>query len=217
LLSLFGTIAVAIAMVATFWQLHNARENLGLARDEERQLRSRGEKLKLENEQRVAENVQRAAENRKLQEQATEMRSKLEGQRTALEAVRSAVTAFHASKFDLAVKSYDEALKADPENPYVQKLRAYSLFRLNRVDEAIAAELQALEGDKNYARGYFDLARFYCKRATERTQPEADAQRQDEEKALEAIKTMLHLDQKMSSEMRDDSEFMRYCGHILPL
>lgn len=80
--------------------------------------------------------------------------------RASLSAARAAINAFHSGDLNFAVKLYDEALEMDPENAYLLNLKAYSLFRLKRIDEAIETQKRSLAIDPDYAWGYFDLARF---------------------------------------------------------
>jgi len=58
-----------------------------------------------------------------------------------------------------ALKFYDDALAADPDNVYLLNLRAYTLFKQHRYDDSIAEELRRVGADPEYAWGYFDLAR----------------------------------------------------------
>ncbi len=64
-------------------------------------------------------------------------RNQLASSRAALTSARTAINAFHSGNLQEAVRLYDEALGSDPDNPYLQNLRAYTLFRLGRIQEAV--------------------------------------------------------------------------------
>lgn len=132
-------------------------------------------------------------------------RQELEGARKALSSTRAAINAFHSGDFSQAVSLYDEALSMDPENAYIQNLRAYALFRLKRIDDAIAGERRSVAADPQYAWGYFDLARFLCAAAPSRMDEARRA-------ALKAI----DLRPDMREIMRQDGEFQRVCRGRVP-
>jgi tetratricopeptide (TPR) repeat protein len=125
--------------------------------------------------------------------------------RASLAAARSAIDAFHAGRLTDAVKLYDEALVADPDNAYLQNLRAYALFRLGRIDAAIQGQRQSLKSSPDYAWGYFDLARFLCS---------ASPARLDE--AKQAAATAIEIRPDMKAIMQSDGEFQRVCQRKIP-
>jgi tetratricopeptide (TPR) repeat protein len=133
------------------------------------------------------------------------VRGDLARARSSLSAARAAINAFHAGRLTDAVALYDEALASDPDNAYIQNLRAYSLFRLGRVDAAIEGQRKSVADDPTYAWGYFDLARFLCA---------ASPARNDDAKA--AAKRAIELRPSMRGIMQADGEFQRVCGHSLP-
>jgi tetratricopeptide (TPR) repeat protein len=138
-----------------------------------------------------------------LQSQAKELSAQVSGLREALSASRIAIAAFHQGDYATALKFYDEALKADPGNAYVLNLRAYALFKQNKYDEALAAELLSVRVDPRYAWGYLDLARFQC----------AARKRED---ARESIAKALSLNSGLRAIMHGDGEFRRFCGSLVP-
>jgi tetratricopeptide (TPR) repeat protein len=126
------------------------------------------------------------------------VRAELGRSRAALSAARAAINAFHAGRLEDAVGLYDEVLEADPDNAYIQNLRAYSLFRLGRVEAAIEGQRRSLSADPTYAWGYFDLARFLYAAAP----PQVEEARRAEAKAIE-------LRPDMRAIMQSDGEFQR--------
>src|SRR5947209_7023221 len=54
------------------------------------------------------------------------VRAELARVRLSLTAARAAINAFHAGRLTDAVSLYDEALSSDPDNAYIQNLRAYA-------------------------------------------------------------------------------------------
>lgn len=129
----------------------------------------------------------------------------LENARKALSSTRAAINAFHAGDLNQAVSLYDEALIWDPGNAYIQNLRAYSLFRLHRIDEAIVGERRSVAADPKYAWGYFDLARFLCA-----------ASPTEFEEARKAAAKAIELRPEMQDIMRNDGEFQRVCQQKIP-
>lgn len=127
-------------------------------------------------------------------------KQELEGARKALSATRAAINAFHAGNLQEAVSLYDEALAWDPGNAYIQNLRAYSLFRLGRIQDAIEGERRSIAADPQYAWGYFDLARFLC----------AASPVQMEDARSAAVKA-IELRPEMRQVMQEDGEFQRVC------
>jgi tetratricopeptide (TPR) repeat protein len=125
--------------------------------------------------------------------------------RAALSSARAAINAFHSGNLQQALQLYDEALSSDPDNAYLQNLRAYTLFRLGRTDDAIKGEKRSVEIDPNYAWGYFDLARFLCAAAP--TQMSA---------AKDAARKAILLRPDLEPTMRSDGEFQRVCRRQIP-
>jgi tetratricopeptide (TPR) repeat protein len=146
--------------------------------------------------------IQLRAENSALSEREDELRGKVKGLREALAASRSAIIAFHERDYGTAVELYDQALRADPENAYLLNLKAYALFKLERLSQAISVQKQSIKVDPDYAWGYFDLARFQC------AVGEFDAARKSIEVALE--KRL-----ELRGTIDRDGEFQRLCRSIL--
>jgi tetratricopeptide (TPR) repeat protein len=138
-------------------------------------------------------------------QQLEQTKRQLVNARKALSSTRAAINAFHEGDFHQAVSLYDEALAWDPGNAYIQNLRAYSLFRLHRVDEAIAGERRSIAADPQYAWGYFDLARFLCAASP----PSIEEARSAAAKAIE-------LRPEMRDVMRGDGEFQHICRGQVP-
>lgn len=152
------------------------------------------------------------AEQHKLTEETQEYRGELEATRNqvaaaraSLASARAAINAFHAGNLKEALSLYDEALSSDPDNAYLQNLRAYTLFRLGRTQAAVQGEERSVALDPNYAWGYFDLARFLC--ASSPT---------DMNEAKEAAQRALELRPDLRTVMRNDGEFQRVCRHEIP-
>jgi tetratricopeptide (TPR) repeat protein len=133
------------------------------------------------------------------------VRAELARARLSLTAARAAINAFHAGRLTDAVTLYDEALSSDPDNAYIQNLRAYALFRLGRVDAAVEGQRKSIAADPSYAWGYFDLARFLCATSPPRM-----------EDARAAAKRAIELRPDMRAIMQGDGEFQRVCHHSLP-
>ncbi|MFN7979227.1 MAG: tetratricopeptide repeat protein [Vicinamibacterales bacterium] len=125
--------------------------------------------------------------------------------RQAVAASRAAINAFHAGRIDDAVRLYDEALGPDPNNAYLQNLRAYSLFRLGRLNEAIDGVRKSIEADPLYAWAYFDLARFLCASGPGGL-----------DEASKAVKRAVELRPDMTEIMKKDGEFQRLCRERFP-
>lgn len=125
--------------------------------------------------------------------------------RGALDATRSAINAFHAGRLEDAIRLYDNAIKADPQNPYVRNLQAYALFRAGRIPEALKAQQKALVADSLYAWGYVDLARFLCAAGLD-SLPAARA----------AAQRAMALQPETRQKMQADGEFRRVCHAKLP-
>ena len=136
--------------------------------------------------------------------QLDSLRHRLADARQSVAATRTAINAFHANNYKTALQLYDEAIRADPDNPYVHNLRAYALFKLGSVPAAIEGERQSVAADPEYAWGYFDLARFLCAD----TPPRYD-------EAKQAIRRALELRPELRAVMNDDGEFQRLCRPII--
>lgn len=149
------------------------------------------------------EAVQLQIQNSELRESAETMRNEIRGLREALAASRDAIIAFHQRDYGTAVELYDQALRADPNNAYLLNLKAYSLFKLKRVSEAIDVQSESIRIDPGYAWGFFDLARFQCA-----------ASRFAE--ARQSINIALEKRPALYSTMETDGEFKRLCAQVLP-
>jgi tetratricopeptide (TPR) repeat protein len=85
-------------------------------------------------------------------------------------------------------------------------LRAYSLFRLGRINEAIEGQRQSVAVDPGYAWGHFDLARFLCA---------AGSPAQVEEAKREIDRAIELEGDPMRERMKGDGEFRRVCRATL--
>ncbi len=143
-------------------------------------------------------------QNSELRKSADAMRGEIKGLREALMASRDAIVAFHQRDYGVAVSLYDKALRADPKNAYLLNLKAYSLFKLKRFDDAIRVQKEGLTIEPSYAWGYFDLARFQC--ATGHF-----------EEAKQSVKRALEERPDLRDAMNQDGEFQRLCAPIRAL
>ena len=142
------------------------------------------------------------------QEQLKKARWELEDslrQTIATMDAKVALIAFHAGHYQEAVSLCDKALAADPDNAYVQDLRAYFLFKLRRIPEAIAGEQRAISGDPNYPWSYLNLARAQCAASP----PLLDDARKS---VVEAIR----LDPQIAQFIKQDGEFQTVCKGQIP-
>jgi tetratricopeptide (TPR) repeat protein len=126
----------------------------------------------------------------------------LRSAREAVSATRSAIPAFGEGDYAEAVDYYSQALAEDSTSAYLHNLRGYALFKLGRLDEAIAEARASVDLDPQYAWGYLDLARFLCA-----------AGGQDSEARL-AIRAAISLRPQLRHVMLGDAEFMRTCGRM---
>jgi tetratricopeptide (TPR) repeat protein len=184
LVSLFGFLLVLAAMGYAGWQLRN---------------------LEHERDVMLAQNEKLALDQEQLKKDVEDLRLALAKARGGLAASRAAISAFHGGRLDIAVALYDEALAADPDNAYLQNLRAYSLFRLGRIREALDGERLSVAADPNYAWGYFDLARFLCA-----------ASPHSLNEAKQAAAKAIALREELRETMKSDGEFQRVCQKQIP-
>ena len=178
ILMALGTLVVAAALWLSYGQLRALQARVGSLASE-------------------ADRLQK--QNADLRENAENMRREIGGLREALAASRYAIEAFHQRDYAKAVSYYDQALRADPNNAYLLNLKAYSLFKLKRVGEAIEVQRQSLRADPQYAWGYFDLARFQCAAGSF-------------EEARRSRDTALEMRPGLQTIMAGDGEFQRLCG-----
>jgi tetratricopeptide (TPR) repeat protein len=137
-----------------------------------------------------------------LMKSTNKLRMQVSGLRQALSASRDAIAAFHAHDYGTAVSLYDAALRADPGNAYLMNLKAYSLFKLGQMSEAIAIQQQGINIDPAYAWGIFDLARFQCAAG-------------DKVAAAKSLAEAVAKESRFRDLANQDGEFRRLCG-ILP-
>ena len=138
-----------------------------------------------------------------LTSQVASLKKETAGLREALTAARAGINAFHAGDYLGAVGQYDKVIRDDSSNAYLLNLRAYSLFKAGRIDEAIRSQQLSLRADPGYAWGYFDLARFECARGN------WDA-------AKDALDRLLKVNPEMRPTADRDGEFRRLCRRIYP-
>jgi tetratricopeptide (TPR) repeat protein len=161
--------------------------------------------LEHERDVMLAQNEKLALDQERLKKDVEELRLALAKARGGLAASRAAISAFHEGRLDIAVALYDEALAADPDNAYLQNLRAYSLFRLGRIGEALDGERRSVAADPNYAWGYFDLARFLCAASPRKLN-----------EAKQAAAKAIALREELRETMKSDGEFQRVCQKQIP-
>jgi tetratricopeptide (TPR) repeat protein len=181
LLMALGTLVVAAALWLSYGQLRALRAEVSSLASEATRLQK---------------------QNADLRQDAEKMRREIGGLREALAATRYAIEAFHQRDYFTAVSLYDQALQVDPNNAYLLNLKAYSLFKLKRLSEAIEVQRQSLRADPEYAWGYFDLARFQCAAGSF-------------DEARRAIDSALKKRASLRAIMAKDGEFQKLCGPIL--
>jgi tetratricopeptide (TPR) repeat protein len=182
--SLLGFIFVLIAIGYAYVQLHKLEDS----------------RTRLEAEQRLL-----LQQTKDYKDRLHVVQSQLSTSRAALASARAAINAFHSGDLKEALNLYDEALGSDPDNAYLQNLRAYTLFRLHRVQDAINGERRSVAIDPNYAWGYFDLARFLCANAPS-----------DLAEAQNAAQRAIALRPDIRAIMENDGEFQRVCRNAVP-
>jgi Flp pilus assembly protein TadD len=69
---------------------------------------------------------------------------------------------FHKQQYNDAIAQYEQALKIQPDDPYVLGLEGYALLRAGRVAESIDTNKKVLQLDPEDAFGYLNLAKSYC-------------------------------------------------------
>lgn len=143
-----------------------------------------------------------ALEVAKEQGQVKAYRDQVKNARVAVKYVTDGINLYHAGNYDGAIASYNEALRLDPENPYIYNLKGYSLFKAHRFDQASKTLKQSVELDENYAWGYFDLARSYC------AEGKFDEAKQAAAKAIQVQPEIKHV-------MRKDGEFTHLCHPLV--
>ena len=131
-----------------------------------------------------------------LTSQVDSLKRETAGLREALTAARAGINAFHAGDYLGAVGQYDQVIRNDSSNAYLLNLRAYSLFKAGRIDDAIYSQQLSIRANPGYTWGYFDLARFECARGN------WDA-------AREALDRLLKLHPGMRTTVDRDGEFRR--------
>lgn len=136
------------------------------------------------------------------QREIDSVRIQLQASREAVAFVTQGINLYHQGSYSQAVIAYNEALRLDPQNPYIVNLKGYSLFKANRLEEAVKILEYSVEIDPSYAWGFFDLARVLC------ANKEFDKAR---EAAMKAVKLRPDLRRIMLS----DGEFTRLCKPIL--
>lgn len=188
LISLLGFCLAFAAIVYSALQLKKLEHKSEMARMELLKARSQVEKSQ--------------NELRQVQADLSKTRASLATARASLAAGRAAINAFHAGRLEEAIQHYDEALRSDPQNAYLQNLRAYSLFRQGNVSAAIEGQRLSLAADPHYAKGYLDLARFLCA-----------ASPSDIVAARKAADMAKALNPEIAQIMRNDGEFQRVCHH----
>lgn len=181
ILMVMGAIVVLAALWLSYGQLRSLQKEV-------RYMESKAEDLR--------------SQNKKLGQNADTMRNEINGLREALTASRDAIVAFHQRDYGTAVALYDKALRADPNNAYLLNLKAYSLFKLKRLSEAIKVQRESIRIDQSYAWGFFDLARFQCAAG-------------DFGAARKSINTAIEKRPALRSTMERDGEFQRLCAAAL--
>lgn len=115
---------------------------------------------------------------------------------------KAGIKAYHEGRYGEAVKAYDKTLSKDSNDFYIWNLKGYSLFKAGRYEESIEALRTSVRINPQYAWGYFDLARVYCK-----------VKRREE--AITAARKAIQLRPDMQAIMSGDKEFTSLCGNLL--
>jgi tetratricopeptide (TPR) repeat protein len=182
----------AVVVASALWI---ATSRLTSVQAEVTDLETRAEGLRTKNE-----DLARAAAE--LTKTSDTLRKEVSGLRQALSASRDAIAAFHARDYPTAVSLYDTALAADPGNAYLINLKAYSLFKLGNLSEAISVQQHGLRTDPSYAWGLFDLARFQCAAGNKAA-------------AAKALGEAIAEDDRFRRLAKQDGEFRRLCGSLI--
>ncbi len=187
LLSLLGFLMILAAIGYAVYQLHRIEKQRTDLVIEERALRS----------QLVATQAQLNLARKQVADALLQV--------TAARDTKVAIDAFHAGHWNEAVSLYDKALASDPDNAYLQDMRAYMLFRLGRIDEAISGERRAIAADPTYSWSYFNLARAQCAASPPQM-----------EEAKQSTAEAIRLNPQLTQFIKQDGEFQKVCrGQIL--
>jgi tetratricopeptide (TPR) repeat protein len=184
-----GALVIGAALWFAASRLESIQSQVSILESREQQLLARNQDL-----QRTASDLAKAS---------SDLKAQVSRLRDALTASRDAIAAFHAHDYASAVSLYDSALAADPGNAYVINLKAYSLFKLGRVSEAIDVQRRGIDTDANYAWGYFDLARFQCAAG-------------DKASAAKSLRLAESKEERFRRLAEQDGEFRRLCGNLEP-
>lgn len=182
LLSLLGFIMVLAAIGYAVDQLHKIEKQRSDLVIEERALRS----------QLVTTQSQLNVARRQVADALQQV--------TAARDTKAAIDAFHAGHWNEAVSLFDKSLASDPDNAYVQDMRAYMLFRLGRIDESIADERLAIAADPTYSWSYLNLARAQCAASPPQM-----------EEAKKSASEAIRLNTQLSQFIKQDGEFQKVC------
>jgi tetratricopeptide (TPR) repeat protein len=184
--------ALGAAIVAS--ALWIAASRLTTIQAEVTELEARAESLRAKNRDLEQKAIDLAKTSDSLSKEVT-------GLREALSASRDAIAAFHARDYATAVRLYGTALAADPGNAYLMNLKAYSLFKLGDLPQAIDVQQRGLQVDPGYAWGLFDLARFQCASG-------------DKAAAAKSLSEAITKDSRFRQLAEQDGEFRRLCGSL---
>ena len=180
LLALGGTIAVALALWLAGTELTRTSSAVASLRRDSTTL---------------------AQSNAALVTASDSLRGDVANLRRALTSARSAITAYHQGRFDDAVAMYDLAIRDDSANAYLLDLRAYSLFKANRLEAALEGINLSIRADSTYEWAYFDKARIQCAL-------------RDLSGARATLKKLQEQAPSMASTIARDGEFRRVCFQL---
>ena len=181
----------ALVVLAALWM---AAAKLAEVKTEVVALESQAKTLRVER-------AHLAEQTSKLQATESQLQGEVSGLRQALAASRNAIAAFHDKDYASAVELYDLALAADPGNAYLMNLKAYSLFKLGKVQDALSVQNAGIATNPDYGWGYFDLARFQCAAG-------------DKVGAAKSLALASSKDSRIPRLARQDGEFQRLCGPL---
>lgn len=195
MISLFGFIVIFAALGYSAYQLQHLSKEVDKRSAE---LASLNERI-TQAQRELAVSLQNADS---IKQQLALARTQLRASREAVSFVTTGINLYHSRMYERAVEAYNEALRLDPRNPYIANLKGYSLFKANRLEEAIRTLRHSVEVDPTYAWGFFDLARVLCAN-------------KEFSNAEDAALSGITLRPGLKDIMLSDGEFARLCKPIL--
>lgn len=138
------------------------------------------------------ENVRKSAQTAKAE--LDQIQREVKAVRSAFAYVQLGIRQFSVRDYAGAVRFYDQALVADPNNHVVHDLRGYSLLRSGDVQGALVSLRRAVSLAPDYVWGHYNLALAYGK-----------AGQMDE--AMQQIRILVQLDPTVIQMLKGDGQF----------